>query len=547
MLIVDDEPLTRQFFLRNVGKLHPEWACAGEAGDGEEALAMIEAGRRFDLILTDIKMPGMSGLELARTLSARSVSPHIAVLSGHDEFALAKEAMEYGVHHYLLKPVVNEELVDMLDKVAGRIAAERAEEASYRSLLSLSAETREQVARNVLRAIVTDNHMEIKVLYPMLHRLKMSPLDAEGTILLTDLDESELFAKRVSAGSETLYRYIVHQTAVELADAFRSPEAAVIPFIDPKQRTVIFVAGEDGDDVLRRCQELFRELARTVCGMTKLRLWGACGNPELELLQLGAAYRQASNTLKQMLFADPANYAELLREDEEAAARRDRLDKTLAALQTAVAERREPQQRALLQGVAGELAPIDRRKLMLFGVAMLQRLAAAFPEEARQGRIVSALHAGLPQDDSADPAEEVAPEAAAALLWGLLERFREDERSADGSEANGAAEHETVTKVKAYIMEHYAEPLSLAHFAERLGVSSGYLSSLFHQNTQESYIKFLTRVRMEQAAALLSEKPAAKVYDVAEKVGYVSVKHFSYVFKQHYGIPPGQYQEKSLR
>ncbi|OGX68094.1 MAG: hypothetical protein A2189_09290 [Paenibacillus sp. RIFOXYA1_FULL_44_5] len=84
----------------------------------------------------------------------------------------------------------------------------------------------------------------------------------------------------------------------------------------------------------------------------------------------------------------------------------------------------------------------------------------------------------------------------------------------------------------------------MASIAERIGISPAYLSSVFSQREQEGYIKFLTRIRMEQAAKLLKQSPKQKIYDIAVKVGYISSKHFSHVFKQHYGVPPGEYQEQ---
>jgi two-component system response regulator YesN len=105
-------------------------------------------------------------------------------------------------------------------------------------------------------------------------------------------------------------------------------------------------------------------------------------------------------------------------------------------------------------------------------------------------------------------------------------------------------ENDLVSRAKQYIYAHFSEPISLALIAEVVGVSPSYLSSIFHKSVNESYIRFLTRIRMEEAAKLLQSKPLKKIVDVAEMVGYVSVKHFSYVFKQHFRMPPGEYQEK---
>ncbi|MBH5320404.1 response regulator [Paenibacillus sp. GSMTC-2017] len=458
LLIVDDEPLTRQYIRSNLSALHNEWICTGEAADGREALELIDGGASFDLIMTDIKMPVMTGIELARELSRRHPRPRMIIVSGYDEFSLAKEAMHYGVHDYLLKPLVREELVAVLDTIASELSVEQVEQTAYQSLVSLSEESRGQVARNALRAIVLDNNIEIKVLYPILHRLKISLIEAEGAIMIVDLDVDELLGRNLSKTDQALFRYILHQTASELIPLNPGP----VLFIDNEQRSVILIPGENKFDVLHRCQLLFRQLSDAIRKMTGLHLWGAVGTSEIDLLQLNSSYLRADKLLKsRMLKAAPS--------------------------------------------------------LLCF--------------ESDNDKV---------SDEKADNQANV--------------RYNKNAAHSDfmamtiyPHHSTKKAEHETITKVKEYIHIHFAEPISLASIAEKMKMSSGYLSSLFHQQTDESYIKFLTRVRMEHAAELLRKRPTEKVYDVAEKVGYVSVKHFSYVFKGHYGMPPGEYQEKGWR
>lgn len=529
LMIVDDEPMTREYIKARVGELHREWICAGEAADGREALELLEQDEGFDLIMTDIKMPVMTGIELARELAGRRKRPRMVILSGYDEFILAKEAITYGVQEYMLKPLVKEELVAVLHRLARELAEERAAQEAYRAL---SKQSREQVARNFLHAIITDNHMEIQVLYPLLHRLKINLIEAEGAVLLVDLDEGQLLERDISPSDQALFRYIVHQTAAELA----GPESGIMLFVDYKQRTALLVPGEDDGDVRERCGGLFQRLAEAMLSMTGLALWGAAGSAEMDMLQLGASYRTARERLRRRW---RAGVPRLFTDDAAAEAPAVELASAAASIRAAMADGREPQLlaalRALAEAAGESLARLDALRL---GAGLLEALAGGVPE-IRQEAIRSAGQY-LRQEAAA---ERFAPEQAAGLYAGMIGALRAKPDAPDARES----EHEIVVKVKEYIYAHYAEPLSLALIADKMGVSAGYLSSLFHQNTPESYIKFLTRVRMEQAAELLKAQPAEKVYDVAEKVGYLSVKHFSYVFKQYFGIPPGEYQEKAAR
>lgn len=94
-----------------------------------------------------------------------------------------------------------------------------------------------------------------------------------------------------------------------------------------------------------------------------------------------------------------------------------------------------------------------------------------------------------------------------------------------------------------YILKHYDEPLSLSLIADEIGVNSCYLSDLIHKNLGQSYSKYLLKVRMEQAVQIMRQNPGDKVYSIAEKVGFVSTKHFISVFKKYYGLTPAAYME----
>lgn len=110
--------------------------------------------------------------------------------------------------------------------------------------------------------------------------------------------------------------------------------------------------------------------------------------------------------------------------------------------------------------------------------------------------------------------------------------------------ANGNTEQSLLAKRAAtYISEHFTEQITQTDVAEALGVSSAYLSSIFHETTGESYSKFLTRLRMTQAAILLKADPSLTLQRVAELTGYVSDKHFINVFKRFFQMTPNEYRK----
>ncbi len=110
--------------------------------------------------------------------------------------------------------------------------------------------------------------------------------------------------------------------------------------------------------------------------------------------------------------------------------------------------------------------------------------------------------------------------------------------------ADSTAEHTMLAERAAiYITAHFTEQITQSDVADALGVTPAYLSSVFHEEKGESYTKFLTRLRMTQAALLLKTNPALTIQSVAEQTGYLSDKHFISVFKRYFGMTPNEYRQ----
>ncbi|MBP1965474.1 response regulator [Paenibacillus aceris] len=116
------------------------------------------------------------------------------------------------------------------------------------------------------------------------------------------------------------------------------------------------------------------------------------------------------------------------------------------------------------------------------------------------------------------------------------------ERGIIRSDAREQPKISSVTHARAYMEQHYTRDVTLQEVAEHVGMNPTYFSVLFKEEVGESYIKYLTRIRMELAKTLLSR--GLRVNDVSEKVGYHTYRHFSEVFKKYTGVTPGQYKDQ---
>ena len=154
VFFVEDEIVTREGIRDNVDwKAHGFEFC-GEASDGELALPLLQTVKP-DVLITDIRMPFMDGLQLSQIVRDRMPTTKIIILSGHDEFEYAQKAIKLGVSEYLLKPVSVQDLHNVLRKVASELEQERGEQQALQRLRDQVEENRATLRERFLLRLVT--------------------------------------------------------------------------------------------------------------------------------------------------------------------------------------------------------------------------------------------------------------------------------------------------------------------------------------------------------------------------------------------------------
>lgn len=529
LLIVDDEPLIREYLTKQVPLLNMNWKVSGEAMDGMEALSLMEK-QHFDLVITDIKMPEMDGLVLSREIDRLYENQKVAILSGYDDFSYAREAMSYGVREYLLKPLVKNELRSLLDKVALQTEAEKRKKAAYQAFKSLSDESVKQVARNFLKAVLSDSNVEIKALYPLVHKLKIDLMESAGIILAFELDEDILLSKSMPPSDIPIYRFILNRIASEILEE----DKCCTVFFDEFENTKVLITGDHTDSILEKCKTSYNIIASKMLLHTGISTTAAAGYPVDDILQLkSSGDRAAEILLKRLESGDTRLY--LYNEELDPVD----MNKAVSSVKRALLESNEATCQIEAAGYVGLIKTPGILPAYRYGIHLIKCISAAkagYPDE--QADAALKVLSGLKASDAARPTHEEIVTTYRNMLTAYINYSHDN---------TGLNKNEIVTRAKEYIYAHFPEPISLALVAEKTGVSPCYLSDIFRKNEGESYIKFLTRVRMEQAAKLLRASPAQRVLDVSEKVGYISVKHFSYIFKQYFSMTPGEYQNEAGR
>lgn len=512
VMIVDDEPKLREGLRMLIPWEEHGYQVADTAANGQEALEKYEV-HQPELILADIRMPGMDGLELISELRGRGAESHVLILSGYADFEYAKRAISYRVDGYLLKPVDEEELVSYLGQIREAIEKER----------QYSLRTREEPARGreaVLKELLLPDPSELGG--ERLKRLAASLQLPEGLceVVLLRLGPAPSVTEEVYSRVRQALEEAVRQSGAGLC--FHLPPHLGILLTKPP-------ASREDD------RELHRMIAERVSaeGLTfSAAAGGKAAGPEEAYISLSAAiealkfsfFFEGDTLIREEAAAGWSGFQaeELPDFDPDEAEHR-----LLLVLETGNTAKLEPLVEAICRRMAADGMDELKLKENLIRLAgsVLARLESSHPDMrafwTEHGVPVGAFYA------CGRIGELMA--SAHAYLREISERMRSESR---GNE---------IQRMIELIERRYNENLKLETLAELFNYNSAYLGKMFKNTTGEYFNTFLDKVRVEKAKAFLDQ--GMKVYEVAEKVGYMNPDYFNMKFRKYVGVSPTSYRK----
>ncbi len=509
IMIVDDERNIRLGIKAIIEREYPGRYDIALASGGEEALEAIEA-RRIDIVITDIRMPGMDGMALIRHAYHSHHRPSILILSGYDEFQYAREAIKYEVKEYLLKPIVREELHGAIARIEEELT--RAEETA--GLLSQAGRYRSDLAASVLNQMFLHAEQGEEEAADMLERSGLRALEpdyAVGALKFAGdarqyVKAEEFLARRYEQGSRTFWT------------------------VDKDGQ--LTVASSDPD--------CFAELMADLAGKTGSLYFIGLSRRASSASELPVLYKQAKQALKRSLLQPHAGSAILVSAAGEGGA--------VPAVPAVPVE--DIRRLGNLLG-AGKEQEIKSMLLRLFdlsaigagedGVAYIEevgrllnelvfdRVFHTYGEESVEvlklyKRVGSIDHYAAVQDYYHDVEDLVM----------LLSDYICNIKSVHG-------EHKEMRKALQYMHEHYAKDLNMTVVSNYVSLNYSYFGQIFKEYTGESFVNVLKKIRIEKAKELLAATDA-KVYEIGEMVGFDNAKHFNRVFKELEGVTAMEYR-----
>ena len=498
VLIVEDEIKIRTGISRLIS-LHTEHTVVGEARNGHEGLEMIEKFHP-ELVISDIRMPVMDGLEMLHKTVQMGMHPHFVILSGYSEFEYAQEALRHGVDDYLLKPLAPEDVTALLDKIQKKIDVENAEHA--------------KTTEGLLRDIILGGQKDMTDTYSRL----------EKTGAFTRNTPIFLAAGYVGNTSPKYTQSLISQWN-RMKEKYPSLQIHSI-FLENTQEMFLTVQGEiDADEFEKKLNR------RVYLNVTEQDQPVWCLTEFTDIQNMQEIIQELRDCY---LYGLRLGYRELLTKEKTGNISVEEFQYPLQwenRIRTAVCkEKPEILKNEMEEFIKYVLEmrchPRYIRKTYKKMLTYMENVCHEVNKEAYK-RL---------QNLDSDRANLITEGEFREYFQEAVEIIQE---SRDKKEDIG---NYAIRRAINYIREHYGENISLDMLAEQLEITPEYLSALFNKEVGINFSTFLKRFRISQAKRLLKGTDQ-KIYEIAYQVGYNDPKYFNRVFKEEIGVSPGDYRQ----
>lgn len=546
VFLVEDEYAIREGIKRSIHWERDGFELVGEAGDGEVALPKIIKSKP-DILITDIRMPFMDGLELSRLVKSEMPDIKIIVLSGYDDFNYAKQAISIGVEEYILKPVSEETLMEELKKVADVINKEQQENEAREKYVHDMEEIRILEQQKFLHDMI-DGKLSIQESMAQGRKLGIEVTADCYSILLMQIFSG-------SAGDSDIESYSGIKEDIYSRIKDNCNDIPNVFLYDQVGDVLCFLIKADSQDELKNMiRRGIESIKNQMKDHSDMLYFMAVGKIVERIRDVNISYEDASRKFAERYMLEESAIFDGTAEKSE------RVNKEMFTAGKSSADKIDLNsidagkisQKTILHFLKnGTLAEVDNfteeylssigyevlESMMLRQYVLVEALlsAAAFMKTVGvEGKELEEI-----LGDTKDPAGfassvDSAREYIRKLLNTILE-YR--------NKLSDQKYIEIIDKAKEYIQNNYQnEDMSLQSVALEVNVSSNHFSAIFRKETGETFIDYLTEVRMEKARTLLV-CTAMKTSEIGFQVGYRDPHYFSYIFKKTQGMSPKEYRK----
>ena len=536
LIIVDDEYSTR-----NGLKICIHWfdygiEVAGEAENGNKGLELADRVRP-DIVLTDVKMPGMDGIEMVKRLKERHPDTKIVFISGYDDIEYLKSAMKMDAVDYILKPVNLQELTTVIEKI---MAMSKREENRKDMLQRLSAKLNESIPllrEKFFIQLIKDGNMDRASTEKRIDFLDLRlPYQAPYCAIIIGIDNPRTVFEKMPEQNTQLISFAIQNICREVVEARAS--GSVFEHQRGEYVLIVELPENEGEEIIF---PLVSELMASLNGFLNRMIGGisltiGIGGTVEHLGRLADSYQMASGAIERKLFLGRNQVvtfdAMAARKDVDYRAINERMASLSSVLKSGNAGQVSQRLDALFEELRGSsgIGYIDCQRI---GLQVLL-VASQFLSESgiRAGDLGERESEAWAQLMKLETLDDMSHHLKVYLTQVCEQiEYREDRRIP-----------EVITEIMRIIQERYSENLTIADIASQVYLAKTYICLLFKQETGETINEYITRVRMEKAKELLNGTDR-KLAEICTAIGYAEPSYFTKQFRKYTGMNPSDYRD----
>ncbi|WP_223702550.1 response regulator transcription factor [Sutcliffiella deserti] len=519
VLICDDEIQIRKGLRMKIDWNQEGFEIVDEASNGQEAMEKLRQ-REIDVVITDVRMPIMDGIEFVKRSHQEFPNLKIIVLSGYSDFEYAKATMQAGVKDYLLKPVAPDELVEALQRIRYEMEEQKKKQKESEHMIRQVYNQLEEMREQYLLYLVKEEFNKFDFANDRLKQLKLEELAKEN--IKVQFVTVEMRGSEVEKGKELWLPFkMLCKEFAEMAEAtyafYDTSYANMIHFIhcidrDPLTETSSFIRSLQAKINRYLPVETVIGIGEVVIGLHQFKKGYISSLLTWSQSQVGIRSQVMEKGVTNEVFDYTPDFEKRLTNSIEAV--------DLLSFRALVHEIIEKNQSMM------SFSFMANRVLFLLG-----SLAKKYDIENNEiNNKIWNCQQSIWELNSQHRVKEQLDHLAQSIMK-TINKVR--------SSSSGA---ELVQNVCRFLENHYASEISLSLLSKQFHINSAYLSEIFKAHVGQNFSDYLNNLRMENARLFLGD-PQLKIIDVAHLVGFSNSGYFSTVFKKQFGQTPAEYRK----
>ena len=538
IFLAEDEVIVRETIKRMIPWENLGFELVGEAADGEMALPLL-IRQQPDLLITDIKMPFMDGLTLARLAKKEVPGLKVVILSGYDDFNYAKQAINIGVEDYLLKPITKNALIERLTEIRSRYEDEKTQREYYEKFHREMQAYEKNSSRDFFEALVSGS-LDMMEVYKRAEKLGLDIVAESYNILIFTMNCNEDFSGQREGYSSW------EAESLEMLEKFFTGHPFAMLFRSNVFSYGVLIKGEKNS--IRENTGICVEEIRKIFDRKKdnKEWFVAVGESVERLSQIQKSYHSASRAFSQRYLYDGKvlHYDEML-----AMEKKDVTNDDSEYLQKVDVNALNPTilQKFLSNGLLEETKNFVQDYFYAIGQEPMESVVfRSYVILNVRFSVLSFLKELGCDTKTLEPedTEKILAESGRNMESTIAYAEKLVSQAIQLRDRNSGNKNRSILKTAVdFIDQHYMEEdMSLNKAANAANVSANHFSALFSQNMGQTFIEYLTSLRMDKAKEYL-RCTGMRSSEIAGEVGYKDAHYFSYLFKKTQGMTPSDYRK----